>query len=106
MTTIIEVERRNTGNRTEIDRLNALLIQRDTEIRTLKERIFFLESQGSKTNEWQLRFNESQTTIVQLNSKVTSLTQQISQYESQFNQLNSRLNQYQTEISQLNVQIR
>jgi len=44
------VERRNGGNRTEIDRLNALLIQRDTEIRTLKERIFFLESQGSKTN--------------------------------------------------------
>lgn len=83
-----------------------MLIQRDTEIRTLKERILFLESQGSKTNEWQIRFNESQTTIVQLNSKVTSLTQQLSQYESQFNQLNSRLTQYQTEISQLNVQIR
>lgn len=82
-----------------------MLIQRDTEIRTLKERIFVLENQGSKTNEWQLRFNESQNTIAQLNSKVTSLTQQLSQYETQFNQLNMRLTQYQTQISQLNIQI-
>jgi chromosome segregation ATPase len=105
LTSILENEKRSGGSRVEVDRLSTILIQRDTEIRTLNERFFILQSQTSQANEWQYRFNESQKIITQLNSKINTHTQQVSQYESQITQLNQRLNQYQTEITQLNIQL-
>ncbi len=118
LTTVIESERRNAGSRTEIERLTTILIQRDSEIRTLNEQIYVLKNQApvqNQSNEWQLRYNESQKVITQLNLKITSLTQQLAQYESQFSQMNTKittltqqLSQYESQthqISQLNIKI-
>ncbi len=115
ITSVIEYERKNTGGRTEIERLTTILIQRDSEVRTLNEQIFVLKNQApiqNQTNEWQLRYNESQKVISQLNLKITSLTQQLSQYESQFSQMNAKitsltqqLSQYESQINQLNIHI-